>query len=74
MQPVPSLSFEHAIKFPDGTYYTGPDWSGPGGTRKDNATNRTSVPMDIYTYTEARAHQLIKNNPVVFAGCTVEKV
>jgi hypothetical protein len=65
-----ALSYAYAIKFPDGTYYTGevnteanPNaWKGPRS--------------QAFTYTETGAHRKINMDCFkdCFKGCTVERV
>jgi hypothetical protein len=58
-----NIKFEYAIKNKSGLYYNGNaygdfrDWS--------------SIPMDVYTYTEAGAYLKMSRFPVMFAGCEV---
>lgn len=75
------LLFEWAIKFPDGTYYTGPVFQGRlheknlQFVQNDNPfTNRTKHPQAIFTYAKNRAEVLIIQHPDIFAGCVAEKV
>ena len=74
MQTVPTnFVFNYAIRFPNGQYYLGPTIVDKKGKRV-NDPNSLGPKHSAYTYTKARAHNVIAENPNVFAGCTVERV
>jgi hypothetical protein len=63
----------HAIKFPDGQFYSGPDWVGTphdGVQRIDNPGNRGPI-TSAFAYTESRAYDVIATEPRIFRDCTV---
>jgi hypothetical protein len=83
MHALSNLTFSYAIVFPDGLYYQGPRYRVTDNkgvalplkkqTRMDDPLHR-GPKHQAYTYTEARAYQLIRDNKEVFAGCAVEQV
>lgn len=74
VQIIPgAMIFEYAIRFPSGQYYLGPSYVGKKRVRHDDRANQGTA-RDAYTYTEPRAYALILSNPMVFAGCKVERV
>ena len=58
-----NMMFEYAIRRNDGKFYNGNAY----GDERD----WTSVPMEVYTYTEAGAYRKIQAFPVMFANCSV---
>lgn len=73
MHTIPPLAFHYAIRFPDGQYYLGPTIVDKKGKRLNNPCH-VGPKHHAYTYTEARAHNVIRDNPIVFSGCVVERV
>lgn len=61
----------YVICFPDGTYYRGPDRTETSLVH--NADNRDHKHF-AKTYPESMAQSIVNEFPVVFAGCTLEKV
>jgi len=64
---MPDLTFEYAIKFPNGTYYT-------GRVNSDEKPNYWQGKKDeAFTFTEFGAHNKI-NNGFCFKDCIVERI
>lgn len=68
---VASTFTRFTIRFPDGTYYRGPDRTETSLVH--NAGNRDFQHF-AKTYPESMAQSIVNDFPVVFAGCTIEKV
>lgn len=80
MEPIPTgLVFEYAIQFPDGQYFLGPSYEVKPGV-SPSKQKRTNDPASrgpvryAYTYTERRAHNVIRDDPQVFAGAVVVRL
>jgi hypothetical protein len=60
---IMNLIFEYAIKNKSGLFYNGNAYG--------DSRDWSSIPMDVYTYTEAGAYRKISLFPAMFAGCEV---
>ncbi len=58
-----NLIFEYAIRNKSGLYFNGNAYS--------DSRDWSSIPMDVFTYTEAGAYRKISLFPIMFAGCEV---
>lgn len=84
MHTIPvELTFNYAIRFPDGLYYMGPRYKATDDAGKPIPTKkqpRIDDPLhrgpknSAYTYTENRAYVVIVQNKQVFEGCVVERI
>jgi hypothetical protein len=76
------FEFNYAIQFPDHTYFNGDlsglaSWDEATSNNMPNAAERyrqactTTLPQQVYTYTQQGAFQRIMSLPLIFKGCTV---
>ncbi len=79
MNTVPVIMiFEYAIKFPNGTYFSGPHYDHKAGKyvycREGEKPLSSSNRQEAYTYTERRAYNILRDNQHIFKGCVVERL
>jgi hypothetical protein len=80
MDPIPTnLVFEYAIQFPDGQFFLGPSYEIKPGVpfvkqKRINDPASRGPKEHAYTYTERRAHNVIRDDSLVFLGAKVVRV